>query len=230
MTDDTLILSGWSQAAEGLLPLAAGARSFDYSAYPTPEAAIAALGAQAPRYVIAWSLGGQLALRAIAAGALRPQHLTLIAAPTQFIHRDATLGGMDATTYQLFHDSYARDPARTAARFHTLVAKGDRDAQRVMERLTHHPDLTNTGRWLPWLTALAAHTLDVSTLASAPPTLIIHGMNDAIVPPSQSQHLAQHLPRARLSLWAHVAHAPHAHDPARLRAEIAAHRADAGVE
>ncbi|MBX9725898.1 MAG: alpha/beta hydrolase, partial [Rickettsiales bacterium] len=163
-----------------------------------------------------------------AAGALHPEHLTLIAAPMQFVS-DANLEGMDATTYQLFRESYVRDPARTKARFHGLIAKGDREMKRVMGLLAHHPNVESVAHWLPWLENLAAYRLDVSALASAPPTLIIHGMNDAIVPLAQSEALAAALPSAQLNAWAEVGHAPHVHDAPRLMAEIAAHQQLHGV-
>ena len=221
----TLLLSGWTQPTDALAHLAEDALLFDYSDYPTPTAAMEALRDIRADRVIAWSMGGQLALRAIAAGALSPSHLTLIAAPMQFVSDASGVKGMDPTTYQLFRESYQRDAARTKTRFHGLVSKGDRDMRRVMDMLGHHPQVEEVARWLPWLDDLAAHRLDVSALASAPPTLIIHGMNDAIVPLAQSEHLVRHLPHAQLNRWAEVGHAPHVHDANRLRAEMADHRA-----
>lgn len=220
----TLLLSGWTQPIDALAHLEEGATPFDYSDYADADAAIEALRETKPSRVIAWSMGGQMALRAMAAGALRPNHLTLIAAPMQFVS-DANMKGMDPTTFSLFRESYARDPARTKTRFHGLVAKGDRDMKRVMGLLGHHLEVENVARWLPWLDDLAAHRLDESALASAPATLIIHGMNDAIVPFAQSERLARLLPHVQLNAWAEVGHAPHVHDADRLRAEIAAHRA-----
>lgn len=217
----TLLLSGWAQPVDALAHLSAGAAWFDYSAYATPEEAMRALEKMNPAYVIGWSLGGQLALRALAAGAMAPRHLTLIAAPHCFVGA----GGMGAETFRLFRDSYANDPSRTKTRFHGLVAKGDREAKRVMGALGHHPQVEQVARWLPWLDALAEYQTDAGRLASAPPTLIIHGMNDAIVPMAQSEALARALPQAKLNLWEGAGHAPHLHDAARLRAEIAAHRA-----
>lgn len=224
----TLLLSGWTQPTDALSHLEDGATAFDYSEYANPDAAIEALREIKPSRVIAWSMGGQMALRAMAAGALAPAHLTLIATPMQFVS-DATMKGMDPTTFSLFRESYARDPARTKTRFHGLVAKGDRDMKRVMGLLGHHPEVENVARWLPWLDVLAAYRLDVRALALAPATLIIHGMNDAIVPFAQSVCLASVLPQAELKAWAKVGHAPHVHDADRLRAEIAAHRAKHGV-
>ncbi|MDX2094585.1 MAG: alpha/beta fold hydrolase [Alphaproteobacteria bacterium] len=221
----TLLLSGWTQPVDALILLAEGATLFDYSAYGSPGEALAALEKINPAYVVGWSLGGQLALRAIAAGAMAPRHLTLIAAPHRFVGEE----GMGEETFRLFRESYINDPARTQTRFHGLIAKGDRDFKRIMGMLAHHPQVEEVARWLPWLDALATYPLDVRGLASAPPTLIIHGMNDAIVPYAQSEYLARTLPQARLNLWEGVGHAPHVHDAARVCAEIAAHRAMHGV-
>lgn len=224
----TLLLSGWSQPVDALAHLADDPILFDYSDYPNADAAIEALKKMPHTQCVGWSMGGQLLLRAMAAGAIAPKHVTLIAAPMQFVS-DAAVKGMDPLTYQLFRDGYAKDPARTKTRFHGLVAKGDRDMRRVMEMLGHHPEVENTARWLPWLEDLAAHRLDVAALASAPPTLIIHGMNDQIVPHAQSEMLMRYLPNAQLNSWAEVGHAPHVHDAPRMMREIAAHRAQHGV-
>jgi pimeloyl-ACP methyl ester carboxylesterase len=132
---------------------------------------------------------------------------------------------MGPETFALFRASYAENPARTKDRFHALIAKGDADGKRIMTKLRHHPDVENTARWLPWLDALASYSLADASLARSPRTLIIHGMNDAIVPLAQSEILLAKLPRATLQRWEQTGHAPHLHDAARLRAAIAAHRA-----
>jgi pimeloyl-ACP methyl ester carboxylesterase len=216
----TLLLSGWTQPVDALAHIADTPLLFDYSQYRSASKAIEALRALRPTSVIAWSLGGQLALRALAAGALRTHHLTLIGTPLQFVGAD----GMGEETFRLFRDSYAQDPERTKQRFHGLIAKGDSRLRDIMGMLGHHPDVTDTARWLPWLDDLAMQTMDVSSLASLPPTLIIHGMKDHIVPPAQGEMLARHISRAQLNRWADAGHAPHLHDAVRLRAEIAAHR------
>lgn len=221
----SLILSGWTQPADALRGLDEHAETFDYSDYARPEASFAGLEKfKHTKHVIAWSMGGQLALKAIAHGVLAPEHLTLIGAPFQFVSDDK-IKGMDQLTFDQFRANYAANPTRTKTRFHGLVAKGDRDFSRVLGLLGHHPTVEDTTRWLPWLDHLAAFKLADLTLAHAPPTLIIHGMNDAIVPHAQAEMLARKLPHATVSVWPEVGHAPHVHDAARLRAEIANHRA-----
>lgn len=229
MTAKTLILSGWTQPVDALQLLDADAHSFDYSDYEHPEASFEGLSRYAQtEHVIGWSMGGQLALRAIAAGVLRPKHLTLLGTPYQFLSA-GHIKGMDPLTFNQFRENYIANPGRTKTRFHGLVAKGDRDFARVMGMLGHHPQVEHTVRWLPWLDALAAAQLTYLPLDHAPPTLIIHGMNDAIVPYTQAQLLADKLPHAAIELWPEVGHAPHAHDAARLRASIHAHRKQHGV-
>ncbi len=221
----TLLLSGWTQPADALAHMADDAVLFDYSEYANPAAAIEGLRKIKPAHVVAWSMGGQLALRAMSAGALAPKHLTLIAAPQRFVGEH----GMGEETFRLFRDSYAADPARTKTRFHGLIAKGDARVREVMDMLGHHPEVENVSRWLPWLDDLGRHEFLDAALASRPPILIIHGMNDQIVPHTQGEQLSRFLPNATLSSWANVGHAPHAHDAARLKAEIFAHRTKHGV-
>ena len=224
-----LILSGWAQPVGALAMLEMDALTFDYSDYASPEESF--LNLQRFRdidHIIAWSLGGQLAVRAIAAGVLSPKHLTLIAAPYQFVSAGDILG-MDPLTFAQFHQNYAQNPARTKARFHALVAKGDAKANAVLAQLTHHPNVENTARWLPWLDALATTSLIESDLVRVPPTPIVHGENDAIVPVNQAMWFAKRLPHAQLQRWPETGHAPHLHDAARLIAEITIYRAQQGI-
>lgn len=221
----TLLLSGWTQPVDALAHLAPGAVLFDYSEYRTPDEAIDALSDVKPDSIIGWSMGGQLAIRAIAAGALKPQHLTLIGTPMQFVGPEA----MGEETFQLFRASYATDPARTKTRFHGLIAKGDRRMREVMELLGHHPKVEDTARWLPWLDDLAGNEIAAGALSSLPTTLIVHGAEDHIVPVAQAHRLQQAIPKSALRIWEEAGHAPHLHDADGLREAIAAHRQQAGV-
>lgn len=217
----TLTLSGWAQPADALLSVADNAATFDYSDYASIDLTIKELRKRNPTYVIAWSLGGVVALHAIAAGAIAPKHLTLIGVPFQFVQSAEYPHAMDRLTYERFRSNYARDAVRTKEKFLALIAKGDRDEGRILASLNHHHDVENAARWLPWLEALAGTSspggMDV-------PTLIIHGDRDAIVSHHQAKKLAEILPNAAVSLWEGVGHAPHLHDAARLRTAIDAHR------
>lgn len=218
-----LTLSGWTQPADAvaraLLPQAA---TFDYSAYATVDAAIEALGAQYAhiRHVVAWSMGGQLLMRALAAGALIPSHVTLIAPPFEFVH-DAH--GMDAFTFSQFRQNYATDAARSKTRFHGLIAKGDVHHKRIVGELAHHHAVEDTSRWLPWLEDLGRTGLQNFTWTAIPKTQLIHGVNDVIVPVAQAQLYASKFPEIQIEIWEDCGHAPHLHAPDKLRARILEH-------
>lgn len=213
-----LTLSGWGQPANALQAVVPESRTFDYSSYADSRAAIAALQSlPPPEHVIAWSLGGQLALHAIAAGALTPARLTLIGVPFQFVQGGAVHQAMDRFTFDTFRGNYAADPERTATRFHGLLAKGDRNPRGIMQGLKNHPAIADAARWLPWLDALDHEPVSGLSLTAVPATTIIHGAEDAIVPVAQAQLLAQALPHARVEIWEGVAHAPHLHDANRVR-------------
>jgi pimeloyl-[acyl-carrier protein] methyl ester esterase len=214
-----LALSGWAQPADALQnALDLDAQAFDFSDYESPEASFAGLKKYTDaEHVIGWSTGGYLALRAIAAGVLKPKKLTLIAAPYQFVSDEHFRDGMDPLTHQLFRESYGKDPARTKQRFHALIAKGDTHARRITEELQHHVEVDKAARWLPWLDALGEASLRNVDLSAVPPTTIIHGAKDVIVPFAQGEILSRHLRHARLERWEDAGHAPHLHDKERLR-------------
>lgn len=218
---DTLTLSGWAQPADALSRLIPGSDYFDYSDYPSAEASYEGLKkfADVP-YVVGWSMGGQLALRAITAGILKPKHLTLIAAPWQFVSDY----GMGTLTFDMFTDTYSKNPVAHKVKFHALIAKGDRKAKRVLNQLEHHPKVEDTRRWLPWLQELGLYSFDKHKHLWLPPTLLIQGESDAIVRLPQALKFESELPQITLSRWEETGHAPHVSDIERLLKEIAEHR------
>ncbi|MFN7452739.1 MAG: alpha/beta fold hydrolase [Alphaproteobacteria bacterium] len=222
-----LTLSGWTQPSDALARIIPDAAYFDYSDYPSPEASFAGLAPFANvSQVVAWSMGGQLALKAIQAGVLSPKKLTLIAVPYQFVADSRVKAAMDPVTFAQFRENYVHHPARSKTRFHGLIAKGDQHHARVMAALGHHQEVEHTSRWLPWLDALASDSFYGQDVSRIPPTLLIHGENDVIVPVAQSKHLANALPYARLKIWSDCGHAPHLHDPIAFHRLVQSHHDD----
>lgn len=221
-----LSLSGWAQPADAVsAALGLQAEAFDYSDYGGFEEAMNALApfSQVPN-IVAWSTGGLLAVRAIEAGVLKPEKLTLIATPYQFVKNADFSGGMDPFTYQQFRDNYAANAARTKGRFHALVAKGDVHARRVLEQLQHHPQVENTARWLPWLEALGAYRhRKQNELLDNVGVQLVHGKQDAVADFAQAQAWKGAYPHMQLHAWDEAGHAPHLHDAARLRKLLHSH-------
>ena len=218
-----IALNGWAQPHDGLRALLpTDAWHVPYSDDATIEALWHKLAGQNPGLVVGWSLGGQLAARAVMDGVLRPRKLVLIAAPWCYVATPDYPHGMGPSTYELFLDNYATQPDRTARRFAGLIAHGDSEAARIQaEQASHLSTMTDNARWLPWLKELGQWQPDAQAAKLLPPTLIIHGHNDGVVPFAQSDEWMRHLPHARLLALPDVGHAPHLHNEARIQRAIA---------
>lgn len=215
-----LTLSGWGQPHDALKSIAPGATHIDYAGYGSVEAALAAI-ADAGRghdTVIGWSLGGQLAARAIAAGSLKPKRLVLIAAPFRFVGGEI---GMGPDTYKKFCDNYARNPARTLTKAWALIHQGDTHAGYVEKQLeAQDKNAVLQQDWLRWLDEMDGFSFSAIPLTGMPETLLIHGEKDVVVTPGQSRHFAKLLPQAKLITLAGAGHAPHWHDTQAVAAAI----------
>lgn len=220
-----LSMSGWAQPHDALHSLIPDAEHLDYSAYKSPDALFAYLSEQSYDAVVAWSLGAQLAVRATLEGVLKPKWMVLLAPPLQFVN-DATFdAGMDPVTFAQFHQSYSADPQRTLSRFHGLLVKGDRHMRRILPLLGHHPEVQNVSHWLPWLNDLAdvKHTDFCS--GQLPPTLLIQGKEDVIVPCTQAEAWQARFTQIESRIVEAMGHTPHLHDEALLRRWIDEHGA-----
>lgn len=218
----TLTLSGWTQPVDALQSIVADAIAFDYSEYSDARSAIAALAQYRDiETIVAWSMGAQLVIKALADRALAPKKLILMAAPFQFVSTPDFTHGMDPITFSQFRENYASNPKRTSERFHNLVAKGDKEPKRIASALSHHSHVHDAARWLPWLDALGVDSLKGMQVEAVPHTVLIHGDMDAIVPVAQATHIHAMMPKSALKIWQGVAHAPHLHDAERIKSYLA---------
>jgi len=219
-----IALSGWGQPHDALRAVLPEAT---HMAYAHCESACHALEqvrarAEACRLAVGWSLGGQLLVRATAAGMIRPDRLVLIATPYQFVRREQAGIGMPPDLFTLFYDNYAADPQRTLTKAWATLVKGDRYAAQVRRVLeaTDRQILTRLP-WLSWLSELQRFSCDGLHMADFPRTLLIHGSEDAVVYPAQSLMIKQAIPHAELLIIDGCGHAPHWHDSEKIRQAIA---------
>lgn len=206
-------LTGWGQPHDALADIAPGARHVDYAAQDTVEGVFSLLAREIEEaeLLIGWSMGGQMAVRAIVEGVIAPKKLVLIATPYRFIRGENGIG-MDPLIYAQFLDNYRGSPARTLHKSYALIAHHDRNGEVVREKLQRAHARQPQHDWLPWLERLGAYDCDALDFSRLPPTLLLHGKNDAVVGYEQSERFAAELPDARLELWEGCGHAPHWHD------------------
>lgn len=218
----TVTLSGWGQPHDALTGLASASQAIDYSHASSPEEAIrmiAHLAKDADR-IIGWSLGGQLATRAVAAGVIAPKQLVLIAVPYQFVGE----GAQGQETFKKFHGNYKANPKRTLDKAWELVHYEDTQSQFVSDQLAlFDKDAVLKRDWLRWLEALEHYTCDGLDFSQFPRTLLVHGDKDKVVSFDQAQRFAAKIPQAKLHVWEGCGHAPHFHNPAKLQKLIHEH-------
>jgi pimeloyl-ACP methyl ester carboxylesterase len=198
-----------------LSAIAPDAHPVDYARHSSVQAALLDIAAQAAACdaIIGWSLGGQLTVRAIAAGMLKPRALVLIATPYQFVATAENPLGMKRDLYEKFRDNYQRNPERTLNKAWELILKEDANEAYVrtyLERQDKSEVLKKD--WLRWLDLLDGFSFDEAHLVDFPPTLLLHGNNDVVVEPVQSQRFLKTIPRSKLIGFKDCGHAPHWHD------------------
>jgi len=220
-----LTLSGWGQPHDALEPIAPSATHFDYSDFGNVADVLGALAEVGQNYdaIIGWSLGGQMAVRAISAGLIRPKKLVLIGAPFQFVRSDFLNLGMPQDQFQKFRDNYLNNSARTLAKAWELVAIGDKNSEIVKEHLQkYNKEKMLEKNWLNWLDLLnsfSCNSLDFNNF-SRMDILLLHGAGDAVVSHNQAQEFVKNIPSAKHILLKDAGHAPHWHDSAQVRQHI----------
>lgn len=219
-------ISGWGQPQDALKAVVPEAMPIRYAQHTEISAALSDIAQQARGHdlIVGWSLGGQLALRAIAEGRMHPRFLVLIGAAYQFVATPQMKLGMPRDTYEKFRENYAKNPARTLHKGWELIVHGDTHADTVRGYLAQQDrDAVLHTNWLRWFELLDGFSFATMTLDNVPPTLLIHGDHDAVVAHAQAQRLERALPHARLETIKGAGHAPHWHDNDKIRQLIMEH-------
>ena len=216
----TVTLSGWGQPHDALFVLAPDALHIDYASAANVNEAIEKIAIQAydAHCVIGWSLGAQLAVRAIAGGYISPKRLLLIAPPFQFVADREIPHGMKPDLYEKFADNYKNNPARTLKKAWELLVKDDSNEEGVRGYIAQqNPQNMLAYDWKRWLDELEAYSCKRLDFSAMPPTLIVHGDKDVVISIEQSRHFANLLPDVTLHTIPGCGHAPHWHAPEKIR-------------
>jgi pimeloyl-ACP methyl ester esterase len=240
-----LAVHGWSRSSADLAPLAErlpGRRvlrldlrghgrstpgPFTLAALADDLAALAAAEGLSGALLLGWSLGGQVALAALAAHpALRARlaGLVLLGATPRFTEGADWPHGQPARAVEGLRLRVRRAPQKALARFlDDCFAPGELDeagrARLAGLRAAPPPDQAAA---VAGLDVLASADLRAALPALDLPALVLHGEADAICPPGAGRALAAALPRARLRTFPGLGHAPHLSRPDEVAAAVAA--------
>lgn len=215
-----MTLSGWGQPHDALAEAFPDSTPVGYAHFPSMQQALEEIAetSKAHDIVVGWSLGGRLAVQAILAGRMKPKKLVLIASAFQFSKSTELPLGIPRDQYEKFRGNYQRNALRTLDKGWELIVKGDKHAARIRSRFSDDAKQAMLAHdWLRWLDELNGLTLHGVSLENMPQTLLLHGVNDVVVTPDQSQHYTSLLPQAKLVMLDDCGHAPHWHDPQLVR-------------
>jgi len=226
MTKKIICLSGWGQKFDSLEsifdPIFFGqnlVKSIDYSKMNSLEEFFEeAAKVENPDILVGWSLGGQLALRAIEKEILKPKLLVLLAPPFQMVKDSKIRSGMAKKTFDEFYNNFANAPTQTLQQFAILTAMNDRHATEIAKNLDiNDKNFAQLKFWLKELERFSCFDLDFTKCLR---TLYFHGAGDMIVHLSQSEYFAQRIQNFRLEIFKNCGHAPHLSDMEKLRGII----------
>lgn len=218
-----LTLSGWGQPHDTLADIAPNATHFDYAGYNTIAEALTGIAQAAKQHdaVIGWSLGGQLAVRAVAGGLMQPKKLVLIAVPFQFVSGDNSKIGMPRDQFDKFRDNYAKNAPRTLKKAWDLIIIGDNNQENVKNKLEKYDKASVMDKnWLGWLNMLDGFSCNELGFGNFPPVLLLHGEQDSVVKHSQLAEFTRSIPQAKSISFSGSGHAPHWHDTETVKHHI----------
>lgn len=218
---NTITISGWGQRVDSLASIVPDAYHLAYGDFVSKEAWLASLEKTECELLVGWSQGGQLALRAVSEGLIKPKKLVLIGVPYQFVQGSGIKCGMHQEQFIAFKYSFLGDATRALKRFSIMVSHNDLHQKEVFSALT--PDYDNAQKWEYWLDELgefSAQEIDFTMMPEK--VLLVHGLDDVVVESSQTSVFMPFMPHATIELWNKCAHAPHLHDTVRLKKLIEA--------
>jgi pimeloyl-[acyl-carrier protein] methyl ester esterase len=165
-----------------------------------------------PRCVLlAWSLGGQVALEIARFAPQRVLGLALIATTPRFARSDDWEHGLESTALPNFHLALKRDWRQTLADFIWLQLRGSNRAgetqQWIREALQTH-GLPAQEALEAGLMALASNDLRRHLPGIQHPTLLLAGQNDRITPSGALRWMNGQMPRSQFVEIRGAGHVP----------------------
>ncbi|MDX8390489.1 MAG: alpha/beta fold hydrolase [Mariprofundaceae bacterium] len=162
--------------------------------------------------LIAWSLGGLLAMQIALTSPHKVAALVLVGASPSFCMQKNWKHGCEDVLFTHFYAGAKAQASKTLYRFFSLMLHGD-DLDRATVNLLRKEAIdqstqANAQTLTQGLDLLAASDIRSHLAKIQRPTLIMHGTHDAIVPLAAGNYLAKHLPQTEMVTFDHCGHAP----------------------
>lgn len=221
---EVVALNGWAQKAESLREvLPEGSATVYYGDCASVETVFKRLQQANPEpdVLLGWSLGGQLSVRAVAAGIIKPKKLVLLGAPFQMVADKHFRGGSPKALVAASRFALAANAELMLREFQaTMLAKGDSCAEAIKAVAPQYLAPMEGMQWLFWFDELARYSCRELDFSGFPPTHIIHGEEDAVIPFANAEAFCERIAGAQLHRLKKCGHAPHWHDANFVKAVI----------
>lgn len=166
---------------------------------------------ESPCTVIGWSLGGILAMKIALKYPEKIAALVLVSTTPSFCSKEGWEHGCSDELFQAFRSGIETNSAKTMSRFFALMFQGDEISRQVYNDIArmavdraNPPSEAGLRRGLEQLQKCdLRHQLS----QIQQPALVIHGMEDAVIPVSAGQQLAQGLTDSSWHPFSHCGHA-----------------------
>ncbi|MET0155594.1 MAG: alpha/beta fold hydrolase [Rickettsiales bacterium] len=160
------------------------------------------------RIAVGWSLGAQVAARAVADGTLCVDVLVLIGAPFRFVDERSPFASEKQCL--AFAERFRRAPDVTLRSFISAVADGNEKATEIRAFLRRNPSRDGAYPY-PWLVKelfrFDGARLRVPKKRMPKRVLVIHGENDKVVAPAQAALWKNIFPHAKIYMVPNQGHA-----------------------
>ena len=155
--------------------------------------------------VIAWSLGGQVAIRLIEKQILKPKFLIFIATQFQFVEDDKNNIGMSKELFNHFQYVLDEKPNHALEYLTNLTALNDKNPEDVVKNMVA---VENTNNLYYWLKELKFNCFNVD-FKNFPKTIYVCGDGDAVVNSSQYKYFNKRIADFEMQIMFNCGHAPH---------------------
>ena len=213
---NVITFSGWGQKYNALDNIAPNARHINYNCHDDIDNLCDSIDGSNCDILIGWSLGGQLALRAVENGTIKTSLIVLLSTPFQFVKANDFNCGIDANDYYNFKKQFISNPEKTLQKFSFLIANGDKNAKKIVIELQNNKDIIDASNWLYWLNELKSFSCKTMNYSNMPKTLAIIGSSDQIINTNQIDLFKPLIKNYTTNIFNNCGHAPHLHNCAKV--------------